>query len=156
MRWLLCHRVCWNFVQWICSTGSRLICLSLFLWSLPCNITSFWLLRYLAAIQVRKRDTTIDGEEFKDYSCDCSHAKHFQFPWQTCCLLKKTTQQQRNPHLVQIKMCPVRGIKPGTWKPEPNTAVIHTYLQEHPVRIFPTMWCNTRYQLALEVFFLKQ
>lgn len=103
MRWLLCHRVCWNFVQWICFTGSRAICMSLYLWNLPCNITSFWLLGYLTAVQFRKLDTTIDWEEFKDYSADCSHAKHFQFPWQTCCLLKKATQQQRNLHLYRLR-----------------------------------------------------
>lgn len=99
----------------------------------------------------------IDWEEFKDYSSDCSHAKHFQFPWQTCLLLasiKHTATKEPTPR--KIKMCPVCGIKPGTWKPGPSTAVIHTYLQEQPVRIFPTMWYNTRYQPALEIFFLKQ
>lgn len=156
MRWLLCHKACWNFVQWICFTGSRVICMSLYLWNLPCNITSFWLFGYLTAVQVRKRDTTIDWEEFKDYSSDCSHAKNFQFPWQTCCLLKKAMQQQRNPHLVQIRVCCVCGTEPGTREPGPSTAVIYTHLQEHPLRIFPIMWCNTRYQPALEVFLLKQ
>lgn len=80
MRWLLCHRVCWNFVQWICFIGIRVICTSLYLWSLPCNITSFWLLGYLAAVQVRKHTITIiDWEEFKDYSSDVHMQSIFSF-----------------------------------------------------------------------------
>lgn len=140
MRWLLGHRVCWNFVQWICFTDSRVICMSLCLWSLPCNITGFWLLGYLSRLGNMR------------YHYGLRRIWRLQLWLFTCralsvsltdMLLASTTmQQQRNPHLVQIKMCPVHGTKPGTWKPGPSTAVIHTYLQKHPVRICPTMWCR--------------
>lgn len=64
----------------------------------------------------------IDWEEFKDYSSDCSHAKHFQFPWQTCLLLaliKPTATKEPTPR--KSKICPVCGIKPGTWQPGPSS-----------------------------------
>lgn len=154
MRWLLCHRVCCSFVQWICFIGSSYMHVTLFM-KFTLQYYTFLVLGYLPAVQVSKHVIPLRTETAKTTAL-IVHMQTLSVPL-TDTLLEETPQQQRNPTLYRLRCALFVVLNPDkeTWARHSS----HSHLLSGaPSKDFSS-WVsssNSRYQLALEVFLLKQ